>query len=179
MVISQLWILLEVVAQLAVMNIFSWSTPVLLYWYPSVEISHEPPATFWLLVFPKVSWCLGKAKSCEKKIFGKLLRKRRTSKEHRFFFNWAVLAILFITRLRAFLLEVYNLLWLSLTSITTEDWTGLRLSGMDWTALYFTRSDCLRLRLTSPDSTTLQYPGLKRKVPYSTAVHCTSPDWSA
>ena len=75
--------------------------------------------------------------------------------------------------------EVCNLLWLSLTSITTEDWTGLHLSGLDWMALYFTRLDYLRLRLISPDSTTLQYPGLKRKAPYSTTVYCTSLEWSA
>ena len=31
------------------------------------KFSHESPATLWLLVFPKVSWCLGKAESCEKK----------------------------------------------------------------------------------------------------------------
>ena len=61
------------------------------------------------------------------------------------------------------------------------DWTARQWSGLDWTepdhfrrlnwtALYFIGLDCRSLSLTSPDCTTLHYPGLNWKVLYRTVT---------
>ena len=76
----------------------------------------------------------------------------------------------------------------------STEWTGPRVSGVDRTGLsrtalqktemdgmHFTRLDCLTLSLTSPDCTTLHYPGLNWKVPYRTvtAPRYTDLHWTA
>ena len=55
------------------------------------------------------------------------------------------------------------------------DWAGQHCRRLKWTALHFTGPDCLRLTSTSPDCTTLHYPGLNWKVPYRTV---TVPRWT-
>ena len=69
------------------------------------------------------------------------------------------------------------------TGADFTEWTGPHVSGMDWTGLsrtalqkteldgmHFTGLDCLILSLTSPDCTTLHYPGLDWNLPYKTVT---------
>ena len=52
---------------------------------------------------------------------------------------------------------------------TSAEWTGLsRTALQDWTGQFCTSLDCLSLSLTSPDCTTLHYPGLNWKLPCRT-----------
>ena len=74
-----------------------------------------------------------------------------------------------------------NSIGLDWTGADSTEWTGPHVSGVDRTGLsrtalqkieldgmHFTGLDCLSLSLTSPDCTTLHYPGLNWKVPYRT-----------
>ena len=128
------------------------------------KFSHESPATLWLLVFPKVSWCLGKAESCEKKKPGNFWENVAFHKNTFFYLRFSsyVLYHLFKSTFvggrqsaltiiyfhydwrldwTTLVIELeYGLFWVAFNS-TGRDHTALRFTWLDWAVMQFARLD--------------------------------------
>ena len=128
------------------------------------KFNHESPATLWLLVFPKVIWCLGKAKSCEKKKPENFWENVAFHKNTFFYLRFSsyVLYHLFKSTFvggrqsaltiiyfhydwrldwTTLVIELeYGLFWMALNS-TGRDHTALRFTWLDWAVMQFARLD--------------------------------------
>ena len=124
---------------------------------------YESPATLWLLVFPKVSWCLGKAVLWEKKP-GNFWENVAFHKNTFFYLRFSsyVLYHLFKSTFvggrqsaltiiyfhydwrldwTTLVIELeYGHFWMALNS-TGRDRTALRFTWLDWAVLQFARLD--------------------------------------
>ena len=132
------------------------------------KFSHESPATLWLLVFPKVSCCLGKVVlgklSCEKKKPGNFWENVAFHKNTFFYLRFSSYVLYHLFK-RTFVggrqsaltiiyfhydwrldwttlvIELeYGHFWMALNS-TGRDRTALRFTWLDWAVLQFARLD--------------------------------------
>ena len=158
------------------------------------KFSHESPATLWLLVFPKVSWCLGKAESCEKKKPENFWENVAFHKNTFFYLRFSsyVLYHLFKRtfvggRQSALTIIYFHYDW-------RLDWTTLVIEleyELFWMALYstWTGPHCTTFDLTwqsrttihssRKQSTVLEWTGLDWAVTDCTALHLTGLDSTA
>ena len=158
------------------------------------KFSHESPATLWLLVFPKVSWCLGKAESCEKKKPENFWENVAFHKNTFFYLRFSsyVLYHLFKRtfvggRQSALTIIYFHYDW-------RLDWTTLVIEleyELFWMALYstWTGPHCTTFDLTWQSRTTihssrkqsavLEWTGLDWAVTDCTALHLTGLDSTA
>ena len=158
------------------------------------KFSHESPATLWLLVFPKVSWCLGKAESCEKKKPENFWENVAFHKNTFFYLRFSsyVLYHLFKRtfvggRQSALTIIYFHYDW-------RLDWTTIIIEleyELFWMALYstWTGPQCTTFDLTWQSRTTihssrkqsavLEWTGLDWAVTDCTALHLTGLDPTA
>ena len=158
------------------------------------KFSHESPATLWLLVFPKVSWCLGKAESCEKKKSENFWENVAFHKNTFFYLRFSsyVLYHLFKRtfvggRQSALTIIYFHYDW-------RLDWTTIVIEleyELFWMALYstWTGPHCTTFDLTWQSRTTihssrkqsavLEWTGLEWAVTDCTALHLTGLDPTA
>ena len=158
------------------------------------KFSHESPATLWLLVFPKVSWCLGKAESCEKKKSENFWENVAFHKNTFFYLRFSsyVLYHLFKRtfvggRQSALTIIYFHYDW-------RLDWTTIVIEleyELFWMALYstWTGPHCTTFDLTWQSRTTihssrkqsavLEWTGLDWAVTDCTALHLTGLDPTA
>ena len=158
------------------------------------KFSHESPATLWLLVFPKVSWCLGKAESCEKKKPENFWENVAFHKNTFFYLRFSsyVLYHLFKRtfvggRQSALTIIYFHYDW-------RLDWTTIVIEleyELFWMALYstWTGPHCTTFDLTWQSRTTihssrkqsavLEWTGLEWAVTDCTALHLTGLDPTA
>ena len=158
------------------------------------KFSHESPATLWLLVFPKVSWCLGKAESCEKKKSENFWENVAFHKNTFFYLRFSsyVLYHLFKRtfvggRQSALTIIYFHYDW-------RLDWTTIVIEleyELFWMALYstWTGPHCTPFDLTWQSRTTihssrkqsavLEWTGLDWAVTDCTALHLTGLDPTA
>ena len=184
---SWLWILLAVVAQPFVMAIFSWSTPVLLYWYPSVTnlaMYHRRP--FDCLCFQRSAGVLGRLSLVRKntsKTFKKTLHFIRTP----IFYLSCSSYTLYHPFKRTFVRGIQSALTVTYFHYDWRlDWTTLKWTGLEGTVLHYiglssATLDFPRLHLTAVPwiekestiqySSSLHFTGL-----ICLELHCTFPD---
>ena len=158
------------------------------------KFSHESPATLWLLVFPKVSWCLGKAESCEKKKPENFWENVAFHKNTFFYLRFSSYVLYHLFK-RTFvggrqsaltiiyfhydwrldwttiIIELeYELFWMALYST----WTGLQCTTFD-----LTWQSRTTIHSSRKQSAVLEWTGLDWAVTDCTALHLTGLDPTA